>query len=171
MSALLAMVTVGILGYCLVSALNASATYQPHDLSFAYHRHVLKWLPHSLDSASTWSVFWNYLALACVFLALRDWLLGKSEREQQAEYVDTAGSRLNSQMPDRLRRLLWVMAVNGGLLALEGIVQRLEGSGNLLFVLKPGINQTADAQFGPYAYRGNAAAYFNLLWPVCLGFW
>ena len=63
------------------------------------------------------------------------------------------------------------MAVNGGLLALEGIVQRLEGSGHLLFILKPRINQAAEAQFGPYAYRGNAAAYFNLLWPVCLGFW
>ena len=26
-------------------------------------------------------------------------------------------------------------------------------------------------QFGPYAYRANAAQYFNLLWPLCLGFW
>ena len=26
-------------------------------------------------------------------------------------------------------------------------------------------------QFGPYAYRANASQYFNLLWPVCLGFW
>ena len=25
--------------------------------------------------------------------------------------------------------------------------------------------------FGPYGYRGNAAQYFNLLWPLCLGFW
>jgi len=40
----------------------------------------------------------------------------------------------------------------------EGILQRLEGSGHLLFILKPRINQTAEAQFGPYAYRGNAIA-------------
>jgi hypothetical protein len=171
LSAVLTGLTAAILGYCLISAVNASATYRPQDLSFVYHRHVIKWLPHSLDSASTWAVFWNYLALACTFLALRDWLVGKSNREQRAEYVETASARFVLRMPDRLRRLLWVMAVNGGLLALEGIVQRLEGSGNLLFILKPRINQAAEAQFGPYAYRGNAAAFFNLLWPVCLGFW
>jgi hypothetical protein len=163
--------TAAILGYCLISALNASATYQPQALSFVYHKHAQKWLPRSLDSASTWSRFRDYLALACAFLAVRDWLFGKSDREQRAEYVESTGSRSHMGVPDRLRGLLWVMAVNGGLLALEGIVQRLEGSGNLLFLLKPRINQDAEAQFGPYAYRGNAAAYFNLLWPVCLGFW
>jgi len=26
-------------------------------------------------------------------------------------------------------------------------------------------------QFASFAYRANAAQYFNLLWPVCLGFW
>ena len=171
MTAVLIGLTAAILGYCLISALNASATYQPQALSFVYHKHVLKWLPHSLDSASTWSRFRDYLALACAFLAVRDWLFGKSDREQRADYVESTGSRSHMGVPDRLRGLLWVMAVNGGLLALEGIVQRLEGSGNLLFLLKPRINQAAEAQFGPYAYRGNAAAYFNLLWPVCLGFW
>jgi hypothetical protein len=171
LTAVLIGLTAAILAYCLTSALNASATYQPQDLSFVYHQHFIKWLPHSLDSASTWAVFWDYLALACGFLALRDWLPGKSDREQRAEYADSSGARFVLRVPDRLRRLLWVMAVNGGLLALEGIAQRLEGSGYLLFVLKPRINQAAEAQFGPYAYRGNAAAYFNLLWPVCLGFW
>lgn len=29
----------------------------------------------------------------------------------------------------------------------------------------------ASVQFGPYAYRSNAGQYFNLLWPLCLGFW
>lgn len=170
LTAVLTGLTAAILGYCLISAVNASATCRPQDQIFVYHEHVIKWLPHSLDDASTWAVFWDYLALACAFFAVRDWLFGKSDREQRAEYVD-ASSRYVLRAPDRLRRLLWVMAVNGGLLALEGIAQRLEGSGDLLFVLKPRINQAAEAQFGPYAYRGNAAAYFNLLWPVCLGFW
>ena len=73
----LAVLAAAILGYCLVSDLNASATYEPQTLSFVNHQHVIKWLPHSLDSASTWSVFWDYLAVACAFFALRDWLLGK----------------------------------------------------------------------------------------------
>src|SRR5208283_2520082 len=32
-------------------------------------------------------------------------------------------------------------------------------------------NPGGENQFGPYHYRSNAAQYFNLLWPVCLGFW
>jgi hypothetical protein len=35
----------------------------------------------------------------------------------------------------------------------------------------PAVHQTADTQFGPYAYRSNAAQYFNLLWPASVGFW
>ncbi len=63
------------------------------------------------------------------------------------------------------------MSMNGGVLAIEGIVQRLADSPRLLFLVKPQIHQLAESQFGPFAYRANAAAYFNLLWPVCLGFW
>jgi O-antigen ligase len=64
-----------------------------------------------------------------------------------------------------------VLAVNGLLLGIVGIVQRLEGSGKLLFLVRPEVNPDAVTQFGPYAYRANASQYFNLLWPVCLGFW
>jgi hypothetical protein len=104
---------------------------------------------------------------------VRDWLLGKSEGEERAERrrVESGGDGSAPLLPARLRRLLWVLAVNGGLLAVEGIVQRLEGSGNLLFLVKPRVNPGAVTQFGPYAYRANASQYFNLLWPVCLGFW
>jgi len=70
-----------------------------------------------------------------------------------------------------LRRLLWVLTINGGLLGLEGIIQRAEGSGFLLFMVRPHIHVRALDQFGPYAYRSNAAQYFNLLWPISLGFW
>lgn len=74
-------------------------------------------------------------------------------------------------IPSRLRLLLWILCINGGLLALEGILQRLDGTGKLLWMIEPRFNKTADAQFGPYAYRSNAAAYINIVWPVCLGFW
>lgn len=74
-------------------------------------------------------------------------------------------------MPERLRRLLWLLAINGALLGIEAIVQRAVDSPRLLFLVRPRIHQTAEGQFGPYAYRSNAAQYFNLLWPVALGFW
>jgi O-antigen ligase len=61
--------------------------------------------------------------------------------------------------------------VNGMLLGVEAIIQRLSGSSKLLFMVEPRIHKAAEAQFGSYAYRANAAQYFNLLWPVCVGFW
>ena len=169
----LAGLTAALLVYCLISAVNARATYRPEDFSFVYHQHFIRWLPHSLDGSRTWTAFWTYLALACSFWAVWDWLLGKSDLEQLTDYADAEGSSLGPlrMFPARLRRLLWVMAINGGLLGLEGILQRLEGSGYLLFLVKPRVNPGAETQFGPYAYRANASAWFNLLWPVCLGFW
>src|SRR5207253_127539 len=83
--------------------------------------------------------------------------------------VEATGSR--AFLPSRLRRLLWVVCINGALLALEGILQRTSGTGKLLWLVEPRINKDAAAQFGPYAYRSNAAQYFTLIWPVALGFW
>lgn len=168
----LAVLTVGILGYCLVSALNARSTYLRHQLIFDYHNFV-SWLPHSFDSTRTWESFWNYLALACAFWGVADWLLGKSAGEERAEHVklDAAAAGPAPLLPARMRGLLWVVCVNGGLLAIESMIQRWEGSGRLLWLVRPRVNPGAEAQFGPYAYRANAAQYFNLVWPVCLGFW
>lgn len=150
--------------YCFTSALNARATFVPEKLMFEY-RDNIRWLPHSLDATSTWFWSWNFLAIALGFWAGWDWLSGKTESEAR---VQQQGESLFSS---RVRTLLWVLSVNGGLLALEGIIQRLEGSGHLLFLVKPRVNPGAESQFGPYAYRGSAASYFNLLWPVTLGFW
>jgi O-antigen ligase len=191
LTAALGALTVLILGYCLVSAVNARATFQDRSLAFEY-RNCIQWLPHSLDASGTWFAFWSYLGLASSFWAVRDWLLGKSDGEQRAQWqrgvsarssagagraaeagrerrVDGPGA--SAPLPARLRRLLWLLALNGALLGLEGIVQRAAASPKLVFLVKPRIHQTAESQFGPYAYRSNAAQYFNLLWPLCLGFW
>jgi O-antigen ligase len=169
LQATLAWLTIAIVGYCLVSALNARATYHPAALSFAYHPYV-HWLPSSFDSTSTWFAFWGCLGFACSFWAMWDWLLGKSAHEQI--WAPTArAAELQEMLPVRLCALLWLVAINGGLLGLEALAQRLGGSDKLLFLAKPRFNPEAVTQFGPYAYRANAAQYFNLLWPVCLGFW
>lgn len=168
----LAVITGLVLAYCLISALNAAATYRADELRFDYHDH-LKWLPHSLDSHRTWATFWNYLALAVGFWAIRDWLLTATE--------DSAGNRVPSRgrsgrrrdefLPPRLRRLLWVICINGAVLGLEGLFQRADGTNKLLWLVEPRIHKDAATQFGPYAYRSNAAQYFTLVWPVALGFW
>ncbi|PYI87063.1 MAG: hypothetical protein DME26_07395 [Verrucomicrobia bacterium] len=164
---ILAGLTILLLAYCAVSALNARAIYHAAERTFEFQSH-LTWLPHSYDRAASWQAFRNYLALALAFWAARDWL--RSEKPGESPREQSARER-PSYLPPRLRRLLWVLAINGAVLGMEGILQRFEGSGKLLGLVRPGYNRSADSQFGPYAYRSNAAQYFNLVWPVCLGFW
>lgn len=172
----LAWITVALIGWCLVSAINARATWRPAQLSFEYHNY-LAYLPHSFDSGKSWQAFWMHLGMACTFWGIRDWLLGQSDREircaSSPDWKPGAEGLAEGKyfFPERLRRLFWLLAINGGLLAIEGIVQRLEGSGKLLFLVQPRVNPGAVTQFGPWAYRSNASQYFNLLWPVCAGFW
>ena len=154
--------TILILAYCLVSALNARCVYLG-DYQYKYFP-CLKWLPHSYDARLTWQAFWNYLALAIDFWAIRDWLKGLDRSE-------VALPRSGWFIPRRLRTLLWVLSINGVVLAAQGLLQRVIGGGKLLWLVEPHINKLAESQFGPYAYRSNAAQYFLLLWPVAFGFW
>ncbi|MBI4326083.1 MAG: O-antigen ligase family protein [Chloroflexi bacterium] len=199
-TALMAVLTMLLLAYCLTSALNARATFYLEELRFDYHPYI-PWLPHSYDRGASWFAFWSYLGLACFFWSLRDWLLGKTRQDRHAEREEGyQESRSSSTLPalrpdwpfsqsalgtpysalrrphfpfipERLRRLFWVLCLNGAVLGLEAILQRLNGTNKLLWLIEPRWNKAADSQFGPYPYRSNAAQYFNLLWPVCLGFW
>lgn len=159
---LLILFSILVLAYIGVSALNYRAIYRHDLLSFEY-RTCISWLPHSYDAKSTWFVFWQYLGLAIFFWSVRDWLLTIDPKSD--EWI---GHR--KLIPKRLRNLLLVISVNAILLAFEAIAQRLDGTNKLLWLVEPRINHTTDAQFGPYAYRSNAAQYFNLMWPVSLGF-
>ena len=167
----LAAMTVAILAYCATAGINGSATFNASSGGFEYHRFV-RWLPHSLESHSTWAMFWRLLALACSFWAVTDWLSsGPVERPPALRSVDSPGPGVTHQMAPRLRLFLWTLIISGGLLGVLGIVQRESNSSKLLFLVRPDIHQSADTQFAAYAYRANAAQYFNLVWPVALGFW
>lgn len=167
LTALLAVVTLLLLAFTVVAAWNARADYHPGRLVLDYRDYV-PWLPHSYHRARTWAALFDYLAWAAAFWAARDWLLGMTPAEARAA---RAGAPLAGQIPARLKCLLWILAVNGAVLGVEGVIQRLEGSGKLLFLVKPRVNPDAITQFGPFAYRSNAAQYLNLIWPVTLGFW
>jgi hypothetical protein len=185
---ILAGFSVLVLLFCLVSALNPRALYF-HDTRVLRNITCITWLPHSYDARATWLAFWQYLAMACVFWSVRDWLLGKTCRERLMETLPTESParltggaaimpRLGSEgfpsswfLPDRMKRLLWVLSINGAVLALEAVLQRMDGSNKLLWLIQPRINQVAEFQFGPYAYRSNAAQYMNQVWPLCLGLW
>ena len=165
----LMLITALLLIYVAISALNARADYDPTKLTLNY-REYIRWLPHSYDRAGTWRIFFDYLAWACMFWGLRDWLLGMSPEEGRLNRAE-ACVPVRASVPSRLKLLLWVVSVSGALLALEGIIQRLAGSDKLLFLVQPRVNPFALSQFGPFAYRSNAAQYLNLIWPVTIGFW
>lgn len=177
----LAVLTGLILLFCLISAVNSRATFNPAEDLFIYNDNYIASLPHSYDGERTWNAFFSTLALACFFWSLRDWVLGKTRNERH-DFMDQleSGDKQKSDrfrprpllIPDRFRRLMWVIAGNTFILALVSIVQRLDGGNKLLWLVEPIYgNKTNEAQFGPYAYRSNAAQYLNLAWPVCLGFW
>ena len=73
-------------------------------------------------------------------------------------------TRSSISLNPRLKRLLFLICLNGGALALECILQRIyygDYRGELLFLVEPGINSANLAQFGPFAYRSNAAIIFE----------
>lgn len=166
---LLAGLTVLFLGYVLAGILNAraAAEFSNGGVQFNYFEGPqIAWLPASYDAPRSLRNFRDWLGVALAFWAARDWLLGKSRHER----------RLKSDAPAsfphrRLRMLLWIWVISSSVLALECILQRLDGTDKLLWLLKPRIPGRPDFHFGPYTYRTNAAQYFNLVWPVALGFW
>lgn len=171
-SRVLGAVTALVLAYCLVSAVNARATLSADHLQFNY-RACVSWLPHSYDAALSWAAFWRYLALAGVFWSARDWLLTQTSADRAMLKDGAARSALEDgcYVPRRLELLLWVVCLNGALLAGEGLLQRALGGSKLLWLVEPHMNTTAESQFGPYAYRSNAAQLLLLTWPLAVGFW
>lgn len=167
----LAVLTVLFLGYCLVSVLNARATFADTTGEFTY-RSCKAWLPHSYDRPRSLQALWNYLALALTFWAARDWLSAEAGwRPAGSDEAEQRAWRHGLILPPRWRRLLWVLCLNGGLLAVECLVQRASGTNRLLWLVEPGIHKDPEQQLGPYAYRSNAAQYFAMTWPLALAFW
>jgi len=149
-----------LLGYILTSAINARASFNLETHEYTYFEGINKSLPHSYDARGTWFLFWQYLGLIILFWSTRDWLAGARP------------TRSTISLNPRLKRLLFLICLNGGALALECILQRIyygDARGKLLFLVEPVINYGNIAQFGPFAYRSNAASYLNLIWPLGLG--
>lgn len=169
---ILAILTLLFLGYVTISALNARADYNPATHDFTYFDRFVRWLPHSYDRGATLASLAQFVALAAVFWATRDWLLTRTDKEPETPSANPwEVRRAPLLLPRRLRLLLWVLCLNGALLALVGILQRADGTNSLLWILESRSQKSPEHVFGPWSYRANAAQYFNLLWPVCLAFW
>ena len=149
-----------LLAYILTSAINARASFNFDTNEYTYFEGVNKNLPHSYDAIGTWFLFNQYLGLVILFWSTRDWFAG-AKLTKNSTFINP-----------RLKRLLFLLCLNGGALTLECILQRIhfgDYRGKLLFLVEPGINSGNLTQFGPFAYRSNAASYLNLIWPIGLG--
>ncbi len=152
-------------GQIAVSAWNwtAVATVVPDGIEWKYREAMEGW-PTTLDRDATWAAWVRYLGLAGFFWAARGWL-GRRDGGRDLR-TGVAGSHVS----ERMRRVIWAWALGGGLMALVGIVHRLDKGKELLWLM-PLKDTPNEAMFGSFPYRANAGQYFNLTWPMVLGAW
>lgn len=174
----IAFLTVYILIYVFISIFNVKAKFNYDFSYFEFESKFINWLPKTYDQKSTILSFSIFSGLACAFWGLRDWLLGKTivEAAYTAKVAssDARKSRFKKYMGDfpiRPRRLLWILSINGGLLGLICIIQRFDGTKNLLWIYERSFDASANQSFGPFGYRSNAASYLNMIIPTTLGFY
>ena len=161
-----------ILVYVLCSVINPRAvleyTYSPGSVQATGVEitdfEPIQWLPRSYDASRSFRAFLKYLSLSCVFIAIRDWLLTCSTQVPSSQVSAGVFPSRNVEL------LLWSMSISSAALALVGMLQRLDGTDNLLWVFENHLNGGRGA-FGPFPYQSNAAQFLNLMWPVMLGFW
>lgn len=170
---ILVFLSLSILAFIFVHAINARASLSSDTLTFTYYASYISWLPHSYDASKTWDILFNYSALCMGFWATRDWLLTPTKKERallrSAVYsqrnIPTEG---HIQIPTKLRALLFLIVANGALIAFIGILQKLDGTNKLLWLFEPTFLKYSRQHFGPFAYRGNAGAYLNMIWPLSI---
>ena len=156
-----------LLGYILVSAWNARAfaAIRLGGVEMQYREAIL-WLPHSYDQAATWKVFLELSMIGGLLYGTWRWIAFQSREASQ--------SRSRGNWPTGLNRLFWVLITSSSLMALEAIIQKLANSNYLLFIY-PRITfygtLNGNSSLGPFPYQGSGSAYFNLMWPLTLGFW
>ena len=150
-----------VFAFCVLALYNARASFSIADQTFTYFDTYKKSLPTTYDTSATRQTLLNWSAAFCAFWALRYWILrdGGSSR---------ASGRIRINL--RFRTILWILSTNGFFISIQGILQRLSGSNELLWRRKAYWTDPA-AAFGPFSYRGNAVDYINLLWPLALAAW
>ena len=182
----LAILTACILVWCFVSAANARAAVDLETLQLKLKPTYISWLPHSFDEPQSWFAFWSCLGLAGVFWACRDWLSILSRRERVFCTDTRHGKSVHSEglprltrnrigmpqvplVPERLKQLLRLLCLNGGLVAIVGILSVLDNPRKVMWLVSH--ETRVGSFFGPFWYRNNGAHFMNLLFPVCLGLW
>jgi hypothetical protein len=152
------------LGYCAIAYYNPRATFSEDTQDFTYFENYKPWLPTTYDRDLTGQQLVDFLAFFGFFWSVRWWL--NRGWCQTLERGRTNPTIFNNR---RFRILAWTLTINAIALAFQSTLQRLTSSQKLLW-LRDSWWKSPDFCFGPFSYRGNAAEYFNLMWPLALGF-
>lgn len=158
-----------VLVYLGLYVANGRASFDSGTQTFEFFEGSLSWLPHSYDISASWDNFIRIGALICYFWGIRFWLSRGIEFRSSSKDLEegATGQIRDIRRSRRMVTLLSLLIFNGMLLAIVGILQRL-GSNDLLLWVRSAFIHSPQSHFGPYAYRGNAATYFNLIWPLTL---
>ena len=125
-------------------AWNAHFRYNLETQSFAIVAEAAWRIPGALDRSCSLAATCHAAVLLGVLLCVCDMARGKVWR----------------------RRLLVVMAGNGALILLLGLLQRATGAGMIFW--QPG--PAGSPFFGTFYYHGNAGAFINVVLPLCAAF-
>jgi hypothetical protein len=158
------LLNLAFLAYCATAYFNPRATFSEDNQVFTYFENYKPWLPTTYDRDLTRQQLINFLAFFGFFWSVKGWLA-----RGWAETVNRGRTNPTIFSNRRFRVLAWVLTLNGIALALQSTLQRLTSSQKLLWV-RDSWWKSPEACFGPFSYRGNAAEYFNLMWPLAFGF-
>jgi len=124
-------------------ALNAHFRHNPLSHAFAPVPSLLRWLPGSVDGATSVSMMLRVTALFFAFCVASD---------MSAQY--------------RWRQRIWLtVGLAGTSIVLLGLLQRASDAPMIFWEKRP----TISPFFATYYYGGNAGSYINLVFPLVLG--
>jgi hypothetical protein len=136
---------IAILAYGALAAINPSRNLMmAENQQWLMDRPHVAWLPHSVASP-----FWPMNAWRALMVFAPAWLA-------------TCAAWAGLETEWAWRRLLGAVAVNGTLLALLGMAQRLSGTRCMFWIYDPLPNSSAPDFFGSFIYAGHAAAWMAL---------
>ena len=141
------------LGYALIQALNPAWTYKEGTGGEWWMEPIAytAWLPTGASTPfEDWSSWRSLIVWSSAWLLVCSLWIGVTRRAS-------------------IRALLVILAVNGAILALLGVLQKVAGNGKILWFITPSTYYPVST----FLYKNHAGAFFHLLLTVCAGmaFW
>ena len=163
--------------YVTISICNPRSTFDSVLNTLIYETNYIKILPTTYNRKETIQSLLNFIGLFFTFWGVRDWLLTKTSYDiklnsvLQNKFCNVFKSSLAVQIfPQRLKRITWLICINGAFLALCGIFYKQIGNTLNFNLFNKTVSLNPDNCFGPFIYRSNGATFLNMVIPVSIAF-